>query len=480
MTADETKLSEAEAIQYKLSFKECAVGDRAFYRHVAVVVLPMILQNTLSNIVGLLDNVMVGQVGTLPMSAVAIVNQLFFVFYLCVWGSLSGAGIFGTQYFGRGDYEGVRTTVRFKLIDICFILIAAFLIFKLAGEALIKTYISADTSPEDAEETLRLSLQYMNIMLVGLIPFGLAQVFAGTMREAGKTFLPMIASIAAMFINFVLNALLIFGLFGFPEMGVAGAALATVISRFAEFGIIIGGALIKKKVYPFFEGVLRKFRISLADFMRIFMKSLPLLINETMWALGQAILLQCYSVRGLAVIAALNICNTVSQIFNEVFLSLGNSASIICGQKLGAGEYVEARRSAWRITVVSLCSCLILGSILFAISPAIPHIYNTENEIRHMASDFIKVLAVCMPINAFANIAYFTIRSGGRVFITILFDSCFTWFASVPIAYLLAHFTGLGVLWIYLIVSLAEFGKCVIGFILVKKGIWVRNIVAGA
>lgn len=473
---NETFLGEEEARKYKLNLRECLIGDRKFYRRVTMVVLPMIIQNTLTNIVSLLDNVMVGQVGTVPMSAVAIVNQLFFVFYLCVWGSLSGAGIYGTQYYGKGDNEGMKITIRFKTADIIFVVTAAVLIFVLAGNALVRLYIASDTTPEDAAETLRLARQYMLIMLIGFVPFGAGQVLAGTMRESGKTMLPMKASIAAMIVNFVFNALLIFGLFGFPELGVAGAAVATVISRFVEFTIIAVGSLDREK-YPFFKGVLKHFRIPRQNFCAIFMKSLPLMINECMWALGMAVLLQCYSVRGLAVIAAMNISNTISQIFNEVFISLGNSTAIICGQELGANRLVEARRCSWRIMSLSIAVCIGLGTILFMLAPFIPHIYNVEPEIKKMASGFIRVLAVCMPVNAFANIAYFTIRSGGRVFITILFDSCFTWLASVPAAYVLAHFTTFPVLMIYLFVSLLELGKCFVGFFMVKKGIWVRNIV---
>ena len=473
---NEASLTEDEARKYKLKLRECVLGDRQFYRRVTAVVIPMIVQNTLSNIVSLLDNVMVGQVGTVPMSAVAIVNQLFFVLYLCIWGSLSGAGIYGTQYYGKGDEEGMKITIRFKVVDIIFVLTVAILVFIFAGNALVKLYIAGDTTPEDAAETIRLARQYMLIMLIGFIPFGAAQVLAGTMRESGKTLLPMKASITAMLVNFVFNALLIFGLLGFPKLGVAGAAVATVISRFVEFAIIAVGAMNREK-YPFFKGVLKNFRIPRVNFNAIFMKSLPLMINECMWSLGMAVLLQCYSVRGLAVIAAMNIGNTVAQIFNEVFLSLGNATSIICGQELGANRLVEARRSSWRIVALSIVVTIILGGLLFVVAPFIPKIYNVEPEIKAMSSDFIRVLAVCMPINAVANILYFTIRSGGRVFITILFDSFFTWLISVPVAFILAHFSALTVLTIYIIVSLLELGKCLVGFIMSKKGIWVRNIV---
>ena len=130
----------------KLTLRECMFGDRAFYRHVLTVVLPIIIQNTLTNIVSLLDNVMVGQVGTLPMSGVAIVGQLLFVYYLCIWGSTAGAGIFGAQFYGSGDMDGLRHTFRFKLVIASLITAAAILLLGFAGPALICDYIASDTS----------------------------------------------------------------------------------------------------------------------------------------------------------------------------------------------------------------------------------------------------------------------------------------------------------------------------------------------
>ncbi len=221
--------SRQEAVKYKFGLREALIGDRNFYSRVAMVVVPMIIQNTLSNIVGLLDNIMVGQVGTLSMSSVAIVNQILFIFYLCIWGSLAGAGIFSTQFFGKGDMEGVRAAIRFKLITAITILIIAAIILMNFGGDLIALYISSDTFPDERAETLRLAGGYLRIMIVGLIPFSLTQVYASAMRESGKTTLPMIASMVAMGVNFVFNALLIFGLFGLPKMGVWGAAVATVI-----------------------------------------------------------------------------------------------------------------------------------------------------------------------------------------------------------------------------------------------------------
>lgn len=462
-----------------LTLRECLLGDRAFYRHVLMVVLPIIVQNTLTNVVSLLDNVMVGQVGTLPMSGVAVVGQLLFVYNLAIWGSTSGAGIFGAQFYGRGDMEGVRHTFRFKLLVSTAITAAAIVLFLAAGTPLIEAYISADTSPADAAATLGYAQGYLRIMLVGLIPFGLTQCYAGTLRESGQTVLPMKASMLAMVVNFVFNALLIFGLGPFPRLGVAGAAIATVLSRFVELGIVVVGAHRSTDRYPFLQGVYRSFAIPRTLVKSIFIRSMPLLLNEMMWGSGQAVLLQCYSVRGIQAVAALNICNTIAQIFNEVFLSLGNATAIVVGQELGADRLTGARRTAWRMLTLSLASCVVMGTALAVCAPFIPRIYNTEESIRLLATELIRMAALCMPLYGFSNCEYFTLRSGGKTFITFLFDSCFTWVVSVPMAYCLSRFTGLNIVVIYLFVNGMDIIKCAIGFVLVKKGVWVRNIVKG-
>lgn len=461
----------------RLSLRECLIGDRSFYRHVFVVVAPIIVQNTLSNVVSLLDNVMVGQVGTLPMSAVAIVNQILFVYNLCIFGSLAGAGIFGAQYYGQGNMEGVRQTFRIKLLWAALLTAGALVLFLSAGPALVGQYIAADTPAADAAATLDYAKGYLLVMLVGLIPFALTQTYASTLRESGQTTLPMQASMIAMVVNFCFNCLLIFGLLGFPRLGVVGAGIATSLSRFVELGIVAAGAHRSVDRYPFMQGVYRSFRIPAPLLREVLLRSAPLLVNEFLWSMSQATLLQCYSVRGIQVVAAMNISNTIAQIFNEVYLSLGHATSILVGQELGASRMTNARRTAWRMISLSVFSCLVMGSLLALSSPLIPNIYNTELEIRQLATGMILVVACCMPLFAFATATYFTLRSGGKTFITFLFDSCFTWVVTVPAAFLLTRYTTLPVVTAYLIASSLDFIKCTIGFVLVKRGGWVRNIV---
>ncbi len=460
------------------TLKNNLIGDKNFYRHVIAIVLPLIIQNTITNVVSLLDNVMVGSIGTLQMSAVAIVNQLIFVFNLCIFGGLAGAGIFSTQYAGAHDNVGVRHCFRMKVFIGAAMFIIASVIFTVLSTPLVSSYLAEDTSPADAAATLGYGIDYLKIMVIGLLPFTVSQIYASTLRELGETKLPMIASVVAIVINLVFNYLLIFGKFGFPRLGVSGAAIATVMSRFVEAIIIVIVVCIKKNSYEFIKGAFKSPYIPGKLCKDIFTKGMPLLVNEFLWSAGMAVLLQCYSVRGLDVVAAVNISNTINNLFNVIFISMGSAVGIIVGQHLGADNVKEAKVSVWRLIALSIATCLVMGGMMALLAPVIPNIYNTEPHVKEMATKFLYTVAVLMPVFSFSHCCYFTLRSGGRTLLTFTFDSVFTWGLVVPFAYCLATFTHLPIVPLYFAVQSLEFLKCIVGFILVKKGLWIRNIVS--
>lgn len=458
--------------------RERMFGDRDFYAQVVAVVVPIIIQNTVSNVVSLLDNVMVGRVGTLQMSAVAIVNQLLFVFNLCIFGGLAGAGIFATQYAGAHDDKGVRDCFRVKWMIALSMLACALVALIAFPKRLIGMYLAQETAQADAAATLGFGMDYLTVMLWGLLPFGVSQVYASTLREVGETRLPMFASVAAILVNLVFNYFLIFGKCGFPELGVTGAAIATVLSRYVETAIIMVYTHMKSHHFGFIRGAYRSLRVPKPLMISILRRGTPLLVNEFLWSSGMAVLLQCYSVRGLDVVAACNIATTVSNLFKVVFLSMGNAVAIMVGQALGANDIERAKNCTWRLMTLSVGSNLIMATLLALFAPAIPNIYNTEPHVRQIATQLIYVVAVMMPAYSFSHCCYFTLRSGGKTIITFLFDSVFTWCVNVPVAWLLAYKTGLGIVPLYFGVQALEMVKVVVGFVLVKKGVWIHNIVA--
>lgn len=454
------------------------IGDRQFYKMVLAVAIPIMLQNGITNFVGLLDNIMIGRIGTEQMSGAAIVNQLIFVYNLCIFGGVSGAGIFTAQYYGQKYTEGIRNTFRYKLWLSLIITTATIMLFIAYGSSLISMYLEGDPQSAQAMSTLMYGRQYMLIMLAGLLPFMLAQVYSSTLRECGETVLPMKAGVISVLVNLFFNYLLIYGKFGFPTLGVQGAAIATVISRYMEAFIIVIWTHCHKKQNQFADKLYSTLKIPLSLVQKIFIKGTPLLLNETLWASGMAMLSQCYSVRGLNVVAGTNISNTASNLFNISFIAMGNAVAIIVGQLLGAGKMEEAKDKANKLIAFSVAFCILVALVMLLMSPLFPMLYNTNEEARQLAKYFIIINAIFMPQNAFLNAAYFTLRSGGKTVITFLFDSVFIWCVSVSTAFILSRFTTLSVIAIYVIVQLADMIKCIIGFILVKKGVWIQNIVS--
>ena len=460
------------------SVRRKLVGDRAFYAQMIAIVVPMIIQNTVTNVVSLLDNVMVGRVGTLEMSAVAIVNQLLFVFNVCIFGGLSGAGIFATQYAGAQDDNGVRHCFRIKWMIVLGMMAFALLIFLTIPERLIGIYLAGDTHADDVAKTLAFGMDYLLVMLWGLLPFAVAQVYASTLREMGETKLPMMASVIGILTNLVFNYLLIFGKFGFPEMGVTGAAVATVLSRYLEMAIIVVYTHGRQDYFSFIHGAYRSLHVPGHLLGAVWKKGMPLLVNEFFWSIGMAFLMQCYSVRGLDVVAATNIASTVSNLFKVVFMSMGSAVAIMVGQALGANEGEKAKEIAWKLMAAAVASNAVMAVLLALLSPVIPMIYNTEQNVRDIAQKMLLIVSVMMPFYSFCHCCYFTLRSGGRTIITTIFDSGYTWVVAAPVAYMLAYLTDMPIVPLYFCVQGMEIIKCIMGFIMVEKGIWIRNIVA--
>lgn len=454
------------------------IGTREFYKRLLLLAVPIMIQNAITNFVGFLDNIMVGQLGTEPMSGVAIVNQLIFVFNLLVFGGLSGAGIFGAQFYGNGDHKGVRDTFRFKLLFGVIIVVVTFIVLITCGESLIRLYLTKGEEG-NLQQTFQYGKEYLMVILLEIIPFVVVQIYASTLRETGQTILPMFAGIIAVFVNLAGNYVLIFGKFGAPRMGVAGAAAATVLARIVECAIVIIWTHHKKEQNQFIAGVYRSLRVPRRLALDIVKKGSPLLVNEALWSAGIALVNQCFSVRGFTVVAATNISSTIGNLFNVVFIAMGSAVAIMVGQQLGASEFEKAKDTAAKVIAFSVCCTLLTSLLMILLSGVFPGLYNTTEDVREMAGAMIRITAYLMPMQAFLHATYFTIRSGGRTIITFLFDSGFSWVVAIPFIYGIVHFTGLPILVVFTLYYSLDFIKAAVGYILLKKGIWLQNIVTG-
>ena len=400
------------------------IGDRAFLRRVLAVALPIMIQSAITNFVSLLDNVMVGQVGTAPMSGVSIVNGILFVFNMCVFGAVSGPGIFTAQFFGNHDHEGVRYTFRFKLLIVIALTVLAYAVLIPGGGWLVDLYLKGEGDPAAIAATRGYALDYLSIMLLGLLPFALTNAYSGTLRETGQTVVPMVASITAVAVNMSLNYVLIFGKLGLPALGANGAAIATVAARFTELVVVASWTHLHPEKNPFIQKVYRSLYIPKDLGKTITIKGVPLLVNEFLWSYGMAFLTQCYSLRGLDVVGALNITQVLTNLSSVAFLAMGSAVGIIVGQLMGSGATEqEIRDTDRKLITIAVLSCVVFGGAMAALSGVCPVLYDTEDTVRKLATQLICVGAGIMTFNAYTSSVYFTLRSGGKTSVTFIFDS---------------------------------------------------------
>lgn len=451
--------------------------DRTIYKRALKLAVPMMIQNGITNMVTLVDNVMVGSLGTEAITAVSVVGQLLFVFNLAVFGGISGPGIYGAQYYGQRSVEGFKNSVRMKMWICAACILAGTLIFIGGGEWLIGLYLKGESEAVDAVLTMGYAKQYLNVMLFTLLPFGITQIYASSLRETGDSLKPMAAGIISVLVDIVLNYLLIYGKFGFPVLGVRGAAIATAIARVVEMLVVVIWSHVKRSRHEFLTGLYRTLLLPRESAVQMLRKGLPIFFNEFLWAGGIAALTQCYSIRGLEIVAGLNISNAICNLLNVVFVSLGSAVGILSGQTLGAGEYGKAKKNAFQLMWFTGGICVVLTVILILLSGVFPQFYDTTEQVRVYGQWFIVVTALFFPIQGFLNALYFTLRSGGKTVITFLFDSVYSWAVTLPLAMFLCYMTELPILVIYATVQAADIVKVIVGYVLIRKGIWISTIV---
>ena len=480
------------------TLKRKFIGDKAFYRTMLVILLPLVIQQGITSFVNLLDALMVGSLGEETLSAVGVVNQILMVFSLTSFGGLSGVSIFGSQFAGKNDVDGMRQSFRTKLYFGAIVTALGVLLLLLFGDRFIALFMKGEMAAkpgvDPATQAARVALasglghDYLTIMLWGLLPFVLTQAYAGSMREMGKTVATMVGSVIAILTNLVLNFLLIFpvrelNVFGASftmwgaGMGVRGAAVATVISRFVEMVFVLTYAHLHQNRYIFLKGAFRNGYVPLHLLKRIAVTGTPLMLNEVLWSLGMTFINQCYSTRGMTALAALNITSTAWNLFCIIMFAMGNAVSIMVGQCLGQGDKAAARDTDNKLLFITVVSHLLLGGLLCLCAGIIPTWFDVTEEARRLAHQTLIIAGAALPIHAFLHATYFTIRSGGKTFITFLFDSVYTWCVPAVLAFVLSRYTGADVVTMYFCIQFIDVVKLVIGLFMLKSDFWANNIV---
>lgn len=443
------------------------IGDRQFYKTLFQVAAPLVLQQLITTSVQLVDNVMVGRLGESSIGAVSVINQLYFIVILVTFGAYAGAGIFTSQFFGSGDHDKLKQTFRFKLITGALIALIALIIFTVFGENLIRLFTK---NPE----TIKQGLAYLNIARWSAFPWVISVAISNTFREMSITKPLLYISIVAIITNTLLNFLLIFGLFGFPALGVTGAAIATFISRFVELGLMI--VLLIKKGSIFNTKMTQMLHIQPKLLKSMIVMSIPLTLNELLWSTGQTAFLHAYSTRGDSALAALNISGAISQLVFVTFGGIATAVAVLVGNTLGKNALDEAKDNARKLIAFSVFFAVIAGLILFILSFFILNIYDVAETTKDIARFNIRINALFIPVYSFNVALFFTLRSGGDTKSTFMIDSGYMWVVAVPIAMVLAYLTDLKVTMMFLLIQSLDLPKMFFGLSRFRKEHWVKNL----
>lgn len=449
------------------------IGTKKFYKTVIAIALPVMLQQGITSFVSILDNLMVGQLDTISFDAVAIVNQILFIINIALVGGIAGPGIYISQYLGANDNDGMRRSFRVKMIFSLVILVIGLLVYSIFGRQLIGSFFLNDPN---ATLKIEKGMEYLFYMIIGLIPLAIVQLYGTSLREIGHTRIPMVCGIVAILLNLIGNYVLIFGNFGAPELGVSGAAIATVFARCVEAAALVIISHVKK--YPFCHKVFDGFAIGKKLFVTITKKGSFLLLNEVLWSLAMTVLVMAYTYRGEdGVVSAYTISSTVSNLFYIIFGAQAASISIMVGNELGANRLKEAEMHSKQLLLFAVVVAIVFGAILATISFFVPNLYpEVSPAAREMATKFMLVVALFLPVYAYNTGCFFVLRSGGKTSLTFIFDSGFMWVLAVPAAFLLSLFTSLPITLVYLLVQSLDLVKTFMGTVMLNKKTWLRNL----
>lgn len=445
------------------------IGDKSFYKRLIAVALPIVVQQLITSSVQLVDNIMVGSLGEQAIDSVAVVNQLYFIIILMCFGALGGAGVFTAQYFGSKDYDKLKQTFRFKVITALLLVTMAFVVLTFFGEFFIGLFT-------ENPEIIAGGLSYLSIVRFSMFPWALSVAISFTFREVGITKPLLRISLITIITNTFLNFLLIFGHLGFPEMGIEGAAIATLISRCLEGGLFV--VLLMKKGQSFNSNLKDLFKIDASVLKAIIIMALPLMLNEILWSTGSTVFIEAYSTRGDNAYAAANITAAISQLVFVIFGGISTGIAVMVGNTLGENKLKEAKDNANKLIFASVISAFCMGILLFILSYFIVDIYDVLDETKAYAAFNIRVNALIIPVLAFNVSMYFTLRAGGDTRSTFLMDSGYMWVVQVPIAFILSRFTELPVTMLFLIIQCLEVPKMGFAYARYKKEHWVRNLAA--
>lgn len=443
------------------------IANKAFYKNALTLAIPLMVQQLVTSSVNLVDNLMIGQLGDAALGGVAASNRFFIIGLFSVFGVLAAASVFIAQYFGAKDADNMKEAFRFSIItslgiSLLFFVVATFY------PTIVLGFFTNDGSIIEA------GIKYMTIVGIAVIPQALSAAMAGAMRSVGETKIPLYIGIVAVITNAILNYGLIFGHFGLPQLGIEGAAIATVTARVVEMLLLL--LVMKNRHFHFTTRLIDLFVVSKQNIKKISLKALPLMTNELFWSFGMATLFKFYATRGKEVISGISIAGTTSDLFFVLFGGMAVATTILISQPLGANDIDQARRNGYYMLGFSTSLALLFGIAMFATSFIVPSFYNVSAQSQHIASTMLRIQSFMFWIYMGTAQCYFILRAGGDMKSTLVMDAGFMWLVNIPVVGLFTYLTGFNIFALYIIGQSTDFVKLNLAYRLIKRERWLVNL----
>lgn len=441
--------------------------DKTFLSKFVNVAFPVMISAFVTFLVSFIDNIMVGTVSNNAVSGVYAANEVTFIYNLMVFGIIEGAGIFIQQFHGKGDLLSEKKCFNFKIISVIIFMIIFLPIFYLLGRNIVWFFCKSDINAQSIYEEGK---NYLNLIIISYIPFSIGYIYSTTLREIGETKYAMYASFSAIIINSLFNAIFIIVL----KWGVVGAALATIIARTIEMLVVI--LICHKKKFGFCNRLFSQFILDKELSIKIIKRGSLLFINEIGFAFGTIAQSLAFSQRD-GVLSAISILTTVTNVMTILIQGLSAAIGVILGQDLGQSDFNKAWKDNIKLNLLAFYMCIFTGIILAVLSHFIPNLFTkVDDSQKIIATKLILCYSCLLVFNCWSITCYYTLKAGGKTLQTLLLDTGSLFIIYLPVAWIIALYTNLNIIWFYIIVRGLDILRAFVGFILVSKKKWLNNL----
>ena len=441
--------------------------DKRFYRLLFSIALPIAVQNLITFMVSMVDTLMVGALGEIQLSAVSIANNLFFVLTILMFGLAGGSNIMISQYWGKGNVKTIHKILAI-MYRVCLLITGIFIFIALFLPKYFMGIFTTDKAVID------FGASYLRIVCIGYLFYSITNCTIMMLRSVKTVSISIIVYTASLVVNSILNWIFIFGNLGAPELGIRGAAIATVCARITEFSIVLVFMFIyERKIGLKIEHLLKLDKEILKDYVGL---CTPVLCNELLWAIGASMISVIVGRMGTEVVAA-NSINGVAHQFVTVFIfGMSNATAVIIGNTIGEGKKEKAKEYAYSIGIFSVVMGCISGLMILLIKPFVVNFYNVSYSTKLIAMEIMTVTSGIIVFQSLAsNFMMGVLRGGGDAKFVLINDLIFMWLVAIPGGFFVAFVLELPVALVFLVIKCDEILKSLTSVYRVISGKWVND-----